>query len=70
MYIYIYIKIKKIHYTYLIFSSVMLNRRSIQKYIIHMAFNTKPKNVHFKRSINSCHITLNNYYLNINNLIS
>ena len=60
-------KSNKLHIPNLFFCDA--KHKKYTKKIIQMVFNTKPTNIHFRWSIN-CHVTLNNYYLNVNNFIS
>ena len=60
-YIYIYIKMKKEKkYTSNLFLSVILNKPSIQNQLFRTVFNTNPKNIHLRLSINSFHVIKNN----------
>lgn len=60
-YIYIYIKMKKEKkYTSNLFLSVILNKPNIQNQLFRTVFNTNPKNIHLRLSINSFHVIKNN----------
>ena len=51
---------KEKKYTSNLFLSVILNKPNIQNQLFRTVFNTNPKNIHLRLSINSFHVIKNN----------